>query len=198
MSSAPRAPKMANAWLCPMRPNTAPFWNNLGFERQLQPCSISETCENFAPTYQCWLHSGHHQLGRVHLGVGAYGSQIGVHMCGERPAAVIPTHAAGNNFWALRSLSSSSTVINWPVRELFPSCQDLLCINQVFRGELDKCRDDANNFYELMIWLGTRLAQAILPGQFFLETGQKNPWSGPPLTMQQDDKHCVFARRFLR
>ena len=46
-------------------PNTAPFWNKLGFERQLQPCSISETCENFAPTYQCWLHSGHHQLGRV-------------------------------------------------------------------------------------------------------------------------------------
>ena len=88
-------------------PNAAPFWNKLGFERQPQPCSISEACdsENFAPTYQCWLHSGHHQLGRFHLGVGAYGLQIGVHKCGERPAAV---------FWALRSLSSSSTVINWP------------------------------------------------------------------------------------
>ena len=45
----------------------APFWSKLDFERQLQPCSISETCENFAPTYQCWLHSGHHQLGRFIL-----------------------------------------------------------------------------------------------------------------------------------
>ena len=87
-------------------PNAAPFRNKLGFECQLQPCSIAETC--FAPTYQCWLHSGHHQLG--HLGVGAYGSQIGVHMCGERPATVIPVHAVGNNF----SLSCSSAVINWP------------------------------------------------------------------------------------
>ena len=79
----------------------APRWPTHGFA----PCAQRRSL------LQCWLHSGHHQLGRVHL---AYGSQIGVHMCGERPAAVIPTHAAGNNFCALRSLSSSSNVINWP------------------------------------------------------------------------------------
>ena len=74
-------------------PNAAPFWNKLGFEHQLLG-----TCENFAPTYQCWLWTPPAWPG--HLGVGAYGSQIGVHMCGERPAAVIAMHAAGNNFWA--------------------------------------------------------------------------------------------------
>ena len=40
--------------------------------------------------------------------------------------------------------------------------------------------DDANNFYELMVWLGTRLTQAILPGQFFLETGQKKTLERTP------------------
>ena len=45
-----------------------------------------------------------------------------------------------------------------------------------------------------MVWLGTRLTQAILPGQFFLETGQKKPWSlHPPLTMQQDEKHACLT-----
>ena len=182
-------------------PNTAPFWNNRGFERQLQPCSISETCENFAPTYQCWLHSGHHQLGRVHDGVGAYGSQIGVHKCGERPVVVIPRHAAGNNFWALRSLSSSSTVINWPVRELFPSCQESGApmhqpsFSRRTRQVQGRCKQllRANDLVGDPTHPGYT-SRTILSGN----RSEKKPWSGAPLTMQQDDKHCVFARRFLR
>ena len=50
---APDAPKMGNALLCSMRP--APLHSGTS-----------------------WLHGGRHQLGRVHLGVGASGSQIGV------------------------------------------------------------------------------------------------------------------------
>ena len=45
-------------------------------------------------------------------------------------------------------------------------CQDKAPMHQPsFRGELEQCRDDANNSYELMVWLGTRLTQASLPGQ---------------------------------
>ena len=99
MSSAPRAPKMANAGFS-MR--LTPLHS--GKSLALNVSSISEPCENFAPTYQCWLHSG----------VGAYGSQIGAHMCGERPAAVIPVPLA---------TTSAPCVHSAPAAELFPSCQ---------------------------------------------------------------------------
>ena len=46
----------------------------------------------------------------------------------------------------------------------------------------------------VMVWLGTRPTQALLPGHFFLEIGQKKPWSfGPPLTTQQDGKHACLT-----
>ena len=129
----------------------------LGFERQLQLCSISEPCEHFAPTYQRWLHSG----------VSAYGSQIGAHMCGERPAA-IPTPLATTSGPCVQHCNQL------PGKGSYAS-------TKFFRGELDKCRDDANNSYELMVWLGARLTQALLPGQFFLGTAQKKTLGlGPP------------------
>ena len=113
VSSAPHAPKMANAWLCSMRPTLlhsgtslalnvspgpAPSWKRVRTLPQLTNAGCQWTPPAWPGSSWSWC----------------YGSQIGVHMCGERPAAVISTNAAGNNFWALRSLSSSSTVINWP------------------------------------------------------------------------------------
>ena len=41
------ARRMLPRWMALLHaPNAAPFWNKLGFERQLQPCSISETYVN--------------------------------------------------------------------------------------------------------------------------------------------------------
>ena len=123
-----------------------------------------------------------------YLGVGTYGSQIGVHMCGERPAAVIPVHAAGNNFWLQQHSNQLAGFMNsfQVVKVSKVGCQEKAPMHQPsFSKKLDKCRDDANNSYKLMVWLDSpRL----------LETGLKKTLElGPPLTMQQGDKHACLT-----
>ena len=140
-------------------------------------------------TYQCWLHSGHRQLGRVHLGVGAYGSQIGVHMCGEQPAAVIPMHAAGNAQLQQHCNQLAGFVNCFQVVKRLPG-KGSYASTKVFE-ENSTSAGTMRTTLTSNVWLGTRLPHALLPGQFCLV--KKTLELGFPLTMQQDDKHACLT-----
>ena len=94
---------------------------------------------------------------------------------------VIPTHAAGNAQLQQHCNQLAGFVNCFQVVKVSEVvCQEKAPMHQLsFSTRSRQVQGRCEQLLRVMVWLGTRLTQALLPGQFFVETGK--PWSPHPL-----------------
>ena len=159
MPSAPHAPKMANAWLCSMRPTLLHFGTSLALSISSSPAPSQKRVRTLPQLTNAGC--GHHQLGRVILELA-----LMVHR-------LVFTCVVNDRRPSLQCTPLATTSGPGRVCELFPSCQGQrsrlpgkgsYASTKFFKENSTSARTTQTISYELTVWLGTRLTQALLLG----------------------------------